>query len=637
MTAKQKFTANRRRLFYQGLLHSAISGMVIGLIVALYPTLTIEAIEYPSPNAITPRPPGPFSLNQHLPEGLSTNDWMAIQQQLVFTSEVAKLTANDAAAGDQFGYFVAVSGDTAVVGAPKNDDQGELTGSAYVFERDYGGTDNWGQVKKLVAADATAFDWFGFSVAISGDTVVVGAFGDNVGNLISPGSAYVFERDYGGTDNWGQVKKLNASGPEAHDGFGYSVAISNDIVAIGVPDDSHLGTSAAGSVHIFERNQGGVDNWGPVKVLIADDAAKFAKLGWSVAISGDTVIAGAYRDSDTCPPVSFCDESGAAYIFERNQGGVNNWGQVVKLTSDDIAPGDRFGWSVGISGNFAVVGAPADQDRGTDTGSVYIFERDHGGADNWGQVKKLIANDAAMYDIFGYALSIAENSVVVGAWGKSDAGSSSGAAYVFQQGEAGVDDWNQVAKLTASDAAAGDVFGWSVAISNNTAVIGAPYDADDGSDSGSAYVFQVTQLQSDLAIAKTTSPTTTILGQPLTYTLSFSNSGTYTATGVVITDVMSVSVTVNTVTSSGVTITDTGISPAYVWQVQDLPPSSSGIITITGVVTQIISGTIINTANIGANAIDANPNNNSATVETIITSPNEPERNKIFLPLLLKD
>ncbi|MBU1695026.1 MAG: FG-GAP repeat protein, partial [Verrucomicrobia bacterium] len=179
-----------------------------------------------------------------------------------------KLTASDGAAGDRFGYAVAVAGDTAVVGAYSNQ-TGQ--GAAYIFYRDEGGAGNWGQAAKLTASDGAAGDEFGYAVCITGDTVVVGARHDDDGGA-DAGSAYVFYRDEGGADNWGQVKKLTASDGAAGDEFSYSVSVEGDTAVIGAPFDDDA-AAAAGSAYVFYRDQGGTDNWGQVKKLTASDGA----------------------------------------------------------------------------------------------------------------------------------------------------------------------------------------------------------------------------------------------------------------------------------------------------------------------------------------------------------------------------
>src|SRR5262249_36975296 len=182
--------------------------------------------------------------------------------------------------------------------------------------------------------------YFGYSVAINADTVVVGAYGK------IPGAAYIFERNQGGAENWGQVKKLTASDAVGGDEFGISVAINIDTVAVGA---IHGNRATSGAVYIFGRNQNGIESWGQVQELTASDAALLDEFGISVAIERDTLVVGAWARN--------LDSGGAAYIFERNQNGIEGWGEVQKLTASDVAAHDQFGSSVAIDGNTVPVGA----------------------------------------------------------------------------------------------------------------------------------------------------------------------------------------------------------------------------------------------------------------------------------------
>ena len=389
-------------------------------------------------------------------------------------SEVKKLLASDAQFGDFFGGGVAISGDTAIVGAFLEDAGGSSAGAAYVSVRDQGGPDNWGEVKKLTASDAEAFDEFGYRVAVSGDTAVVGARLEDAGDT-DAGAAYVFQRDQGGTDNWGEVKKLTASDAQTDDQFGTSVAISGDTAVVG-------GGSGA---YLFERNQGGPDTWGEVKKLTASDTTDFDAFGVGVAISGATAIVGAFlKDTGA-------NNAGAAYVFQRDQGGAGNWGEVKKLTASDAQANDWFGESVAVGGDTVVVGARFEGSGGSLAGAAYVFQRDQGGTDNWGEVKKLTASDAQAKDNFGISVAISGNRAVAGAHLEGPVGFSGfGAAYVFQRDEGGAGNWGEVQKLTASDAQAGDRFGESVAASGDTAVVGARVENAGGSAAGAAYVFE---------------------------------------------------------------------------------------------------------------------------------------------------
>lgn len=261
-----------------------------------------------------------------------------------------KLTAGDGAANDFFGGSLGMAGDTMVVGAPADDvGANSNQGSASLFVRS---GDHWSEQQKLTASDGTAFDQFGSSVAISGDTLVVGAMGDVGGQ----GSAYVFVRN-GGV--WSEQQKLIAGDGATSDQFGWSVAISGDTLAVGVTSDDVGANVNQGSAYVFVRS-GGV--WSQQQKLIASDGAASDELGFSLAISGDTLAAGAPPDDGG---------RGSAYAFVRS-GGV--WSQSQRLTASDRVVGDSFGRSVGISGDMVGVGAIADDvGANVDQGSVYVL------------------------------------------------------------------------------------------------------------------------------------------------------------------------------------------------------------------------------------------------------------------------
>ena len=395
-----------------------------------------------------------------------------------FAKEI-KRTPFDGVAGDFFGISVAIDGNTMVVGANKDDDNGSSSGSAYILDKLDGA---WVPIAKLTASDGADSDFFGLSVGISGDTVVVGANLDD-DNESNSGSAYIYERNEGGSNNWGEVTKITASDGADNDRFGLSVGISGDTMVVGSRfDDDNGGNS--GSAYIYERNEGGSNNWGEVTKITASDRAAFDLFGRSVGISGDTVVVGANFDDDNG------SDSGSAYIYERNEGGSNNWGEVTKITASDGADNDRFGLSVGISGDTVVVGANFDDDNGSDSGSAYIYERNEGGSNNWGEVSKKTASDGAANDLFGLSVGISGDTVVVGAHKDDDNGSLSGSAYIYERNEGGSNNWGEVSKKTASDGAANDLFGGSVGISGDTVVVGANFDDDNGSDSGSVYIYE---------------------------------------------------------------------------------------------------------------------------------------------------
>ena len=353
----------------------------------------------------------------------------------------AKLTASDGAPDDGFGVSVAISGSTAVVGASFKNSQ---TGAAYVFVRSGAA---WSQQAELTASDGFSFDRFGTSVAISGPTVVVGAFGHNN----QTGAAYVFVRS--GTA-WHQQAELTASDAQEFDNFGNSVAISGSTVVVGAEAKHDF----VGAAYVFVRSG---TAWHQQHKLTASDG-KRSSFGNSVAISRSTVVVGAEdKNSNT----------GAAYVFVRTG---KAWSQQARLTAADAAKGSDFGYSVAVCGPAVVVGAT--HISSTDTGAAYVFVRT---GTAWSQQAKLAAPGPATIDFFGWSVAIVGSTAVVGAPGQT----SPGAAYVFvRSGTA----WHQQAKLTAADGASGDFFGGSVAISESTTVAGAP---NNNSAIGAAYVY----------------------------------------------------------------------------------------------------------------------------------------------------
>jgi len=398
-----------------------------------------------------------------------------------------KITASDAQSGDGFGRSVAVAGDVAIVGAQYEDTGYGSAGAAYIFERNIGGTNVWGQVKKIVASDPTNNAYFGCSVAIAGDVVIVGAYSAYIG-VDKTGAAYVFERNTnGGTNNWKQVKKLIASDAQHSDFFGYSVAVDGDVAVVGAYGEDTVG-SKSGAAYVFERNaNGGTNNWGEVKKLLASNPQHDDQFGRAVTVVGDVAVIGAERDD------AAASNAGAAYVFERNaNGGTNNWGEVKKLTASDAKNTDLFGCSVALDGDVAVVGAFEENSGGTDSGAAYVFERNtNGGTNNWGQIEKLVASDAQANDEFGWSVAVDGDVVIVGARYEDTGGSGAGAAYLFERNAGGTNTWDEVKKIQASDKHGDLWYGWSVAVAGDVTLIGAPGDDDKGVNAGAAYVMPV--------------------------------------------------------------------------------------------------------------------------------------------------
>ncbi|HSK72771.1 MAG TPA: FG-GAP repeat protein, partial [Pyrinomonadaceae bacterium] len=409
-------------------------------------------------------------------------------------TEQQKLTASDGAAGDFFGARAAISGDTIIVSATHDDVGDNINqGSVYVFVRS--GT-TWTQQQKLTASDGAANDQFGSGVSISGDTAVVGAERDDIGTKFDQGSAYVFVRSGA---IWTEQQKLIASEGWTAGYFGRSVAISGDTVIIGNPSDGwayayvfvrsgamwtqkqrlnasdsrfndHIGNSVAISGSSIIISPGYIfrflsNNWTQESVEVAEDSAAGDNFGYSVAISGDTAIVGAYKDD-----VGANTDQGSAYVFVHSSSGWTQQAQLNPFPSE-AAPNDYFGSSVAIFGNWVIVGSPGDDvGDNIDQGSAYIYQRI---GSTWTSGRKIIASDGAAGDHFGSSVSFTVSTqelAIIGAPGDDiGAKADQGSAYIFiPQSSLG---WIEQQKLTASDGAAGDHFGYSVSLSVSTAIV----------------------------------------------------------------------------------------------------------------------------------------------------------------------
>lgn len=278
---------------------------------------------------------------------------------------------------------------------------------------------------------------------------------------------------------WDEIIELAASNGALNDNYGCSVSISDDYAIVGACFADFIseegGTfSDAGSAYILERNEAG--EWEEVQIINASDANSGDNFGWSVAIHGDYAVIGAYGDDDSG------GLSGSAYLFERDAEGV--WTEIQKLTGSDSSSDDRFGQAVTISGDALLIGAPYHNVAGPWSGAAYLFERGDDGT--WTETQKLSQSDAAWGDYFGASVSMDNDYAIVGAYGNTDAGTWTGAAYVFEKNDEG--DWVETEKLLASDAGGNYRFGYSVSLSGDYAAVGVwrGYSAV----TGAAYVFE---------------------------------------------------------------------------------------------------------------------------------------------------
>jgi hypothetical protein len=417
-------------------------------------------------------------------------------------NEIIKAVAIDRGINDNFGYSVSISGDYAIVGA-KNDDQNVVgsdtlfkSGSAYIFKLT-GGT--WVQQQKLVASDRDAEAEFGFSVAISGNFATVGSVLEDKNatgsdTLINAGAAYVFEQVAG---TWIEKQKLVASDRGENDRFGFSVAIDGDYIIIGarLEDEDASGNATlnnAGSAYIFKQTNG---LWLQQQKIVSSDRANLDFFGSCVAINANFAIVGAPIEDEDSIGANTLNASGSVYIFKQSNG---VWSQTQKIVANDREAAANFGSSIAVANNYLVVGAVSEDKNVngstliSNAGAAYIFQEIGG---SWVQQQKIIASDREAEDFFGNSVAINGNYIIVGSRFEddnvsgADSISNAGAAYIYKLTN-GV--WSQQQKIVASDRAEEDQFGFSVAINNDFAIVGA-FGQDVGAqfDVGAAYIFSI--------------------------------------------------------------------------------------------------------------------------------------------------
>src|SRR5499427_5818574 len=357
-----------------------------------------------------------------------------------------KNVASDAAELDEFGVSVSVTADRALVGAYGDD---FYRGAAYVFVKS---GNSWVEEQKLVASDRVEDDRFGWSVSLAGDRALVGAYNADSAR----GAAYVFVRN---GSSWTEEQKLVASDGAANDNFSYSLSLAGDRALIGAYSNDNV----RGAAYVFVRDGAGASAWTEEQKLVASDGADTDQFGWSVALAPDQAdralvgapVPGNYR--------------GAAYTFVRSGSGASPWTQEQKLGASDGAEFSQFGNSVSLAGDRALVGAYWDSNL---RGAAYAFVRSAGATQPWIEAQKLLASDGADGDRFGNAIVLAGDRAVIGAFGSA---ASRGAAYVFAQAGGPTQPWSEEQELVASDGVAPDLFGWSVGLAADQAMVGANY------------------------------------------------------------------------------------------------------------------------------------------------------------------
>jgi hypothetical protein len=383
--------------------------------------------------------------------------------------EVRKMTAYNWSRLDEYGSSVSISGNRALVGAPKDNDLGFDSGSAYIYDL-IGG--EWQLTAKLLAQDGESSDLFGSAVSLSGDRALVGALNeDDVEN--NSGAVYVYE--WNGQE-WLQTARLKATDARSQARFGNAVSLCGDRALIGAYRDSEVGSNG-GAVYVFD-----LDNniWTETVKLHAATTGFNDYFGGAVSLDRDRALVGAFWDA------THGTDAGSAYVFTLDQG---VWSEDAQLVPVDIAAGDEFGGSVDIKGDRLVVGAAEEGIFGDSWGAAYVFEFD--GLD-WQEAGKLVPDNGVHQDYFGCSVSLGNDWVVVGSCENNQNGTDSGAAYIYSWDKVGLELIDQI---SGDDTGRNDFFGSAVSADGNQFVVGAEGHNGHADNSGSAYFFRV---ESDL-------------------------------------------------------------------------------------------------------------------------------------------
>jgi hypothetical protein len=394
-----------------------------------------------------------------------------------------KIIMPDPEASALLGISVAISGDYMIAGALLEDSGGTTdAGAAYIYRRT--GINTWDTGTKVVSNNPEVSGWFGACVSISGDYAIVGVRQENVNGITDAGAAYIYRRT--GTNTWDTGTKIVASDPEASAFFGESVSISGDYVIVGAPEKNLDGnTTNVGAAYIFRRT--GINTWDSGTQVVASDTREAGdRFGTSVSISGDYAIVGArYED-----PGGTTD-AGAAYIYRRT--GTNTWDTGTKIVASGLDASASFGQSVAISGNYAIVGALLEDIGGiTYAGAAYIYRRT--GTNTWDTGTRIVASDPEASALFGRGVSIYGDYAIVGAVNEDPGGiTDAGAAYIYRR--TGTNTWDTGTRIVASNPAGNDQFGVSVAISGDYAIVGALQEDPGGTtDAGAVYIYSTVPI-----------------------------------------------------------------------------------------------------------------------------------------------
>lgn len=399
------------------------------------------------------------------------------------------LTAPDVTKYDKFGTDMALDGDHLVIGATDIDPT-DITIQhkvAYLFGRNQGGKNQWGLVKKLRADDDDTDNAFGEALAIRGDLLAVGAATATIQNNGRQGAVYLFTRTAAAAnqpEQWKLLKKLIADDGTANAWFGIAVALDHETLAVGAWGADVGDHKEQGAVYLFARNQGGQDAWGLVQKVVSADGQADDQFGAHIALHNDRLAVSA-----TDATMNGYYQQGAVYLFQRTTAQTTPWQQIAKVGTDQQFSPWHFSQSVAVSDQLLVAGDPEGKQG---PGTVYLFGPPAPGATTWSKLAKLNAQRGEIWDQFGATVAIDADRIAIGAYQDSKQNNQQGSVSLFARNAQNPTQWETSAKLTSTDGAANDWFGWNVAISGNTiAVVAQSAEVDpEKTIQGKVYLFE---------------------------------------------------------------------------------------------------------------------------------------------------
>jgi hypothetical protein len=401
---------------------------------------------------------------------LSFNTW----------NQNSKITSNTniGAAYDTFGSSVSLSGNKALIGSPFDDDNGHNSGAAYLFELING---EWVLIQKIFASNGKEYDFFGYSVSLSGNMALIGSPQISTELSNGNGQAYVFERI---NNKWVESQVLSANDGTTGDNFGFAVSLDLNKALIGANEDKIGSSRKKGSAYFFDYTQS--TGWIETQKIIVENDNGSNLFGSSVLISGDKAIIGAPKKTQNDSNID-----GAVYVLAFDPDS-NLWSHTQLLTSTYFSESTiraNFGTSLDLNGTRLIIGAPNDKRFTFNSGAVYIYNLIEG---NWVVSSRLLPRSAGAIDGFGFSVKISENRAVIGSFRQGVNSGFEGGVYIFDYNGS---HWYENHIIKANNGAFFDNFGVSLGLDGNTLLVGANnYDTDRGTNSGAAFIYDITEL-----------------------------------------------------------------------------------------------------------------------------------------------